>query len=68
MERLASGQQPDTEMVEQVGYLMRTTAVYGSGKFGAADREVVMDRPEFQAPFQVEMLSVFLTLMISNMY
>ena len=61
VERLASGQQPDTEMVEQVGYLMRTTAVYGSGKFGAADREVVMDRPEFQAPFQVEMLSVFLT-------
>lgn len=59
--RLASGQQPDAEMVEQVGYLMRTTAVYGSGKFGAADREAVMDRPEFQAPFQVEMLSVFLT-------
>ena len=27
------------EKVEAVGYLMRTTAVYGSGKFGAADRE-----------------------------
>ncbi|MDA7427940.1 hypothetical protein PGB28_05685 [Primorskyibacter aestuariivivens] len=61
VDRLASGQQPDVGMVEQVGYLMRTTAVYGSGKFGAADREMVMDRPEFQAPFQVEMLSVFLT-------
>lgn len=61
VDRLAAGQQPDAEMVEQVGYLMRTTAVYGSGKFGAADREMVMDRPEFQAPFQVEMLSVFLT-------
>lgn len=61
VDRLASGQQPDAEMVEQVGYLMRTTAVYGSGKFGAADREMTMERPEFQAPFQIEMLSVFLT-------
>ena len=40
---------------------MRTTAVYGSGKFGAADREAIADRPEFAAPFQAEMLSVFLT-------
>ncbi|NOD95072.1 hypothetical protein GS636_19930 [Ruegeria sp. HKCCD4884] len=58
---LAAGQQPDVEKIYQVGYLMRTTAVYGSGKFGAADREKVADRPETQAPFQVEMLSVFLT-------
>ncbi len=58
---LASGQQPDLEQVYQTGYLMRTTAVYGSGKFGAADREKVAGRPETQAPFQVEMLSVFLT-------
>lgn len=59
--RLAEGQQPDPEMVGDVGYLMRTTAVYGSGKLGAADREVTMDRPEFQPPFQIEMLSVYLT-------
>ena len=41
-----------------VGYLMRTTAVYGSGKFGLADRERIADRPEFAAPFQAEMLTV----------
>lgn len=58
--RLAGGEQPDAEMVERVGYLMRTTAVYGSGKFGAADREAIADRAEFCAPFQPEMLSVFL--------
>ena len=58
---LAAGHQPDVEKIEAVGYLMRTTAVYGSGKFGAADRDVVWQRPEFTAPFQVEMLSVFLT-------
>ncbi len=59
--RLAKGRQPDPELIDQVGYLMRTTAVYGSGKFGAADRETIADRPEFAAPFQVEMLSVYLT-------
>lgn len=59
--RLASGLQPDLQQIEDVGYLMRTTAVYGSGKLGAADREMIAGRAEFAAPFQVEMLSVFLT-------
>ena len=58
---LAAGNQPDIEQIKAVGYLMRTTAVYGSGKLGAADREMIADRPEFRAPFQVEMLSVYLT-------
>ena len=59
--RLASGQQPDIDAISDVGYLMRTTAVYGSGKLGAADREAIASRPECAAPFQIEMLSVFLT-------
>ncbi len=58
--RLAAGRQPDRHEVTKVGYLMRTTAVYGSGKLGAADREMIADRPECTAPFQIEMLSVFL--------
>ncbi|MEC3861101.1 hypothetical protein VK792_07365 [Mesobacterium sp. TK19101] len=61
VDRLAAGQQPDAAEIDAVGYLMRTTAVYGSGKFGAADREQIADRPEMQAPFQAEMLSVYLT-------
>lgn len=60
VDALASGQQPDLELVESVGYLMRTTAVYGSGKFGAADRASIADRPELRAPFQAEMLTVYL--------
>ncbi|MDD9976979.1 MAG: hypothetical protein OXQ30_04465, partial [Boseongicola sp.] len=60
VERLAAGVQPDMEMIRDVGYLMRTTAVYGSGKFGAADRDIIADRNEMQAPFQAEMLTVFL--------
>ena len=61
VERLAAGRQPDEKLIKSVGYLMRTTAVYGSGKLGAADREAIAERPEFAAPFQAEMLSVFLT-------
>ena len=61
VDRLAAGQQPDDEQIDAVGYLMRTTAVYGSGKFGAADRETLADRAELQPPFQAEMLSVYLT-------
>ena len=60
VDALASGRQPDIEQIDAVGYLMRTTAVYGSGKFGAADRDVIADRAEFAAPFQAEMLTVFL--------
>ncbi|MCO4826784.1 hypothetical protein [Lentibacter algarum] len=58
---LAKGEQPEAEELTNVGYLMRTTAVYGSGKFGASDRAFVAARPEFEPPFQVEMLSVYLT-------
>ncbi|MEZ5870453.1 MAG: hypothetical protein R3D32_01160 [Nitratireductor sp.] len=61
VERLAMGQQPDIARLTETGYLMRTTAVYGSGKLGAADRETIHERAEFSAPFQVEMLSVYLT-------
>lgn len=60
VDALAAGRQPDPDVFAPVGYLMRTTAVYGSGKFGAADREVYADRPELSAPFQAEMLSVWL--------
>ena len=58
---LASGHQPERSELEKVGYLMRTTAVYGAGKFGAADRDLVWQRNELCGPFRAEMLSVWLT-------
>ncbi|WP_209834259.1 hypothetical protein [Ruegeria sp. HKCCE3926] len=61
VDQLAAGRQPDLEQIYKVGYLMRTTAVYGSGKFGAADREKTAGRAEVSGPFQIEMLSVYLT-------
>jgi hypothetical protein len=57
---LAAGQQPDMTELARVGYLMRTTAVYGSGKFGAADRNQVAQREELAGPFRAEMLTVWL--------
>jgi len=60
IDALAAGRQPDREQLEAVGYLVRTTAVYGSGKFGAADRLTIAERPEVSAPFQAELLSVWL--------
>jgi hypothetical protein len=60
VDRLAEGRQPDEDRIAAVGYLMRTTAVYGNGKFGVADRERIANRAEFTAPFQAEMLTVWL--------
>ncbi len=61
IDRLSAGEQPDRDQLEAVGYLVRTTAVYGSGKFGAADRLAIAERPEVSGPFQAELLSVWLT-------
>lgn len=57
---LARGRQPDEEMVKRVGYLMRTTAVYGNGKFGLADRSLIAARIGMSGPFQAELLAVWL--------
>ena len=57
---LADGRQPNIDLLSRVGYLMRTTAVYGSGKFGCADRTRIAERPETRGPFQVEMIAVYL--------
>ena len=65
VESLAVGTQPDISRLEKVGYLMRTTAVYGSGKFGCADRARIADRPEMRGPFQAELLTVYLIRWLS---
>lgn len=57
---LAKGKQPDVAEIDKVGYLMRTTAVYGNGKFGLADRDLYARREEAGGPFRVELLAVWL--------
>ena len=60
VESLSKGIQPDTKLLLDVGYLYRTTAVYGSGKFGLADRFRIKNRDEIYGPFRLEMMLVYL--------
>ena len=60
VQSLSDGKQPDIELLSKVGYLYRTTAVYGSGKFGLADRFRIKNREEIYGPFRLEMMLVYL--------
>ena len=57
---LAAGRQPDLAEVVAVGYLMRTTAVYGNGKFGLADLPRLWRDGVFALPYEAEMLMVYM--------
>ena len=64
VDQLAKGEQPDSAKIAEVGYLYRTTAVYGSGKLGMADWDKVQTRfKDFARPFAAEM---FVCLMLRN--
>jgi uncharacterized FlaG/YvyC family protein len=60
VESLSEGIQPNISLLSKVGYLYRTTAVYGSGKFGLADRFRIKNREEIHGPFRLEMMLVYL--------
>ena len=60
VDSLSKGRQPDKVFLSKVGYLYRTTAVYGSGKFGLADRFRIKNREEICGPFRLEMMLVYL--------
>jgi len=57
---LASGQQPHIDHVKEAGYLYRTTAVYGNGKFGIADYDRVKGSVDFEQPFSAQMAAVYM--------
>ncbi|MCO4759604.1 MAG: hypothetical protein KC477_16400 [Oceanospirillaceae bacterium] len=64
VDQLSQGEQPDVEKIAKVGYLYRTTAVYGSGKLGMSDWEKVRTKhKDFARPFAGEM---FVCLMLRN--
>ncbi len=61
VEELACGRQPCADKLKDVGYLYRTTAVYGSGKFGMADWSKVQSQyPDFARPFSAEMFTCYM--------
>ncbi|MGY0399260.1 MAG: hypothetical protein ACWIPH_04860 [Ostreibacterium sp.] len=57
---LRKGHQPDPQQIAQVGYLYRTTAVYGNGKFGIADYKLLQDNDDFARPFAAQMFTIYL--------
>ena len=57
---LANGQQPDLEVLAQVGYILRTTAVYGNGKFGIYDFKPLDHSQDFDQSFRAQMCAVYL--------
>ena len=57
---LSEGLQPNIKEINEVGYLLRTTAVYGSGKFGLSDFIRTKNSTIFDQPFRAEMLAVYL--------
>lgn len=60
IESLASGKQPSIEEISKVGYILRTTAVYGSGKFGINDYAALGENPDFSQSFSAEMCAVYI--------
>ena len=57
---LAVGQQPDLDILAQVGYILRTTAVYGNGKFGIYDFKPLDHSADFDQSFRAQMCAVYL--------
>ena len=57
---LSIGKQPSEKLINDVGYLIRTTAVYGNGKFGIGDFSNNDGSNFLEKPFQAEMLTVYL--------
>ncbi len=60
IESLSNGKQPSIEEISKVGYILRTTAVYGSGKFGINDYAALNDNPDFSQSFSAEMCAVYI--------
>ena len=61
LQELCAGRQPDADRIAEVGYLYRTTAVYGSGKLGMADWNKVRSKfVDFNRPFAPEMFICYM--------
>ncbi|WHP64959.1 hypothetical protein [Vibrio harveyi] len=57
---LSKGEQPEPSELAEVGYILRTTAVYGNGKFGIADFKLLENNPDFNQSFSAQMCAVYM--------
>ncbi|MDD1780319.1 hypothetical protein LRP49_03805 [Enterovibrio sp. ZSDZ35] len=60
VDSLSQGDQPDVHAIANVGYILRTTAVYGNGKFGIADFETLETNVDFSLSFSAQMCAVYI--------
>ena len=58
-DRLAAGHQPDPSAVADTGYLMRSTAFYGNGKFGMRSFGGYAGGHPLGAPYRAQMLAAW---------
>ncbi len=65
LDSLAVGKQPDYKELSKVGYVLRTTAVYGNGKFGISDFSLLKDNPDFSQSFRAQMCAVYILRVFS---
>ena len=68
LENLSNGLQPEFKQVKKIGYLLRTTAVYGNGKFGIGDYNFKSDSKILRNGFWAEMLTVYMLKIFSIEY
>jgi len=68
LKNLTKGLQPEFEQVRKIGYLLRTTAVYGNGKFGIGDYNLKSDSKIIKNGFWAEMLTVYMLKIFSIEY
>ena len=68
LKNLSNGLQPEFEKVKKIGYLLRTTAVYGNGKFGIGDYNFKSDSKILRNGFWAEMLTVYMLKIFSIEY
>ena len=58
---LANGRQPDLSDILEIGYLVRTTAVFANGKFGISDyQDLQLEKRGLSRCFEAQMLIVYL--------
>lgn len=60
IDRLTNGVQPDPAVLAKTGYMIRTTAVYGNGKFGIAPYERMKEDHSFYGAFRAQMFAVYM--------
>ncbi|MEM9775133.1 MAG: hypothetical protein AAF902_11170, partial [Chloroflexota bacterium] len=65
LDALSVGHQPDPAQLSKVGYLYRTTAVYGNGKFGVADFAKLQQTQAFNVTFRAQMFAVWMVRQFS---